>query len=62
VESSLDLRILGPVEVGERRAPGVAHHIDGITSTESFFVLEVHKLAYGWGVGQVESLAPASTR
>jgi hypothetical protein len=33
------------------------HHIDGIISTESFFVLEVHKLAYGWGVGQVESLA-----
>ena len=32
-------------------------HIDGIISTESFFVLEVHKLAYGWGVGQVDSLA-----
>lgn len=28
------------------------HHIDGITATESFFVLEVHKLAYGWGVGR----------
>lgn len=27
--------------------------IDGIVSTESFFVLEVHKLAYGWGVGNV---------
>lgn len=25
--------------------------IDGIAATESFFVLEVHKLAYGWGVG-----------
>ncbi|MFJ7265408.1 hypothetical protein ACIQV3_01850 [Streptomyces sp. NPDC099050] len=24
---------------------------------ESFFVLELHKLAYGWGVGQVETLA-----
>ena len=33
------------------------HHIDGITATESFFVLEVHKLAYGWGVDQVESLS-----
>ena len=32
------------------------HRIDGVMSTESFFVLEVHKLAYGWGVGQVESL------
>ena len=29
------------------------HHIDGVTATESFFVLEVHKLAYGWGVDQV---------
>ena len=33
------------------------HHIDGVTATESFFVLEVHKLAYGWGVDQVESLS-----
>jgi len=33
------------------------HQIDGVTSTESFFVLEVHKLAYGWGVSRVESLA-----
>lgn len=32
------------------------HQIDGVTSTESFFVLEVHKLAYGWGVSRVESL------
>lgn len=31
--------------------------IDGVVSTESFFVLEVHKLAYGWGVGAVESAA-----
>ena len=27
--------------------------IDGVVSTESFFVLEAHKLAYGWGVGNV---------
>jgi Lrp/AsnC family transcriptional regulator for asnA, asnC and gidA len=27
--------------------------LDGIVETESFFVLEVHKLAYGWGVGAV---------
>ncbi|MEU2234064.1 Lrp/AsnC family transcriptional regulator [Streptomyces vietnamensis] len=33
------------------------HQIDGVTGTESFFVLEVHKLAYGWGVGEVETLA-----
>lgn len=29
------------------------HEIDGVVSTESFFVLEAHKLAYGWGVGNV---------
>ena len=29
------------------------HAIDGLVSTESFFVLEAHKLAYGWGVGNV---------
>jgi len=27
--------------------------IEGVVSTESFFVLEAHKLAYGWGVGNV---------
>lgn len=27
--------------------------VDGVVSTESFFVLEAHKLAYGWGVGEV---------
>ncbi|WP_406383545.1 Lrp/AsnC family transcriptional regulator [Streptomyces sp. NBC_01618] len=31
------------------------HLIDGIVTTDSFFVLEVHKLAYGWGVGEVET-------
>ncbi|MFE7704984.1 Lrp/AsnC family transcriptional regulator [Streptomyces sp. NPDC057486] len=31
------------------------HHIDGVVSTDSFFVLEVHKLAYGWGVGEVDA-------
>ena len=31
--------------------------IEGITSAESFVLLEIHKLAYGWGVGEVE-LAP----
>ncbi|MCD2443393.1 Lrp/AsnC family transcriptional regulator [Agromyces sp. SYSU K20354] len=29
--------------------------VDGVVSTESFFVLEVHKLAYGWGVPEVSS-------
>ncbi|MFB7449799.1 Lrp/AsnC family transcriptional regulator [Streptomyces sp. NPDC056194] len=28
--------------------------VDGVVSPESFLVLEVHKLAYGWGVGEVE--------
>jgi len=27
--------------------------IDGIVAAESFFVLEVHKMAYGWGVPEV---------
>ena len=27
--------------------------ITGVVSTESFFVLEAHKLSYGWGVGSV---------
>lgn len=31
------------------------HLIEGVLSTESFFVLEVHKLAYGWGVGEVQT-------
>ena len=32
--------------------------IPGIVSTDSFFALEVHKLAYGWGVGNVETAFP----
>lgn len=27
------------------------HMIDGVASTESFLILEIHKMAYGWGVG-----------
>jgi len=27
------------------------HAIDGIAATESFLILEIHKMAYGWGVG-----------
>ena len=29
------------------------HATDGVVSTESFLVLEIHKMAYGWGVGEV---------
>jgi Lrp/AsnC family transcriptional regulator for asnA, asnC and gidA len=29
------------------------HHVDGVVSTESFLVLQIHKMAYGWGVAQV---------
>ena len=29
------------------------HHVDGVVAAESFLVLEIHKMAYGWGVGQV---------
>jgi Lrp/AsnC family transcriptional regulator for asnA, asnC and gidA len=28
--------------------------VDGVVSTDSFFVLEIHKMAYGWGVPEVE--------
>lgn len=28
--------------------------IPGVASTESFFVLKAHKLAYGWGVGNIK--------
>lgn len=30
------------------------HPIPGIRSAESFMILELHKLAYGWGVGDVK--------
>lgn len=29
------------------------HTIDGVTGAESFLILEMHKMAYGWGVGEV---------
>ena len=32
--------------------------IDGISATETFFVLEAHKLAYGWGVGSPPGAHP----
>jgi Lrp/AsnC family transcriptional regulator for asnA, asnC and gidA len=32
--------------------------VDGVLSTESFLVLEVHKLAYGWGAGEAETATP----
>lgn len=28
-------------------------NVDGVVATEPFFVLEIHKMAYGWGVGEV---------
>jgi Lrp/AsnC family transcriptional regulator for asnA, asnC and gidA len=39
------------------------HRIDGITAVDSFLVLGIHKLAYGWGVPGVEIAdgAPAPT-
>lgn len=27
--------------------------IDGVVSTESFLILEIHKMAYGWGAGEM---------
>jgi len=35
---------------------GIGGHPD-VVATESFFVLEVHKLAYGWGVPGLATLA-----
>ena len=32
--------------------------IEGVASTETFFVLEAHKLAYGWGVGPQTAFKP----
>lgn len=29
------------------------HRVDGVLSTETFVILGIHKLAYGWGVGRV---------
>jgi Lrp/AsnC family transcriptional regulator for asnA, asnC and gidA len=29
------------------------HNTEGVLSTESCLVLEIHKMAYGWGVGEV---------
>lgn len=37
------------------------HTTDGVVSTESFLVLEIHKMAYGWGVGEV-AVADAAAR
>ena len=39
--------------------------IDGVASTESFLILEIHKMAYGWGAGEfgvpvAEELAAAT--
>jgi Lrp/AsnC family transcriptional regulator for asnA, asnC and gidA len=32
------------------------HEIDGVVDTESFLILEIHKMAYGWGVGEVATV------
>jgi Lrp/AsnC family transcriptional regulator, regulator for asnA, asnC and gidA len=29
------------------------HSVAGVADTESFLILEIHKMAYGWGVGEV---------
>ena len=30
------------------------HSVEGVVSADSFLVLEIHKMAYGWGVGDVD--------
>ena len=37
------------------------HHVDGVVSAESFLVLEIHKMAYGWGVGHVATATEEAT-
>lgn len=32
------------------------HEIEGVVDTESFLILEIHKMAYGWGVGEVAAV------
>ena len=34
------------------------HHVDGVVQTQSFLVLQIHKMAYGWGVGEVAVAEP----
>jgi Lrp/AsnC family transcriptional regulator, regulator for asnA, asnC and gidA len=34
--------------------------IDGVTAAESFLILDIRKMAYGWGVGQV-AVAPGGS-
>jgi Lrp/AsnC family transcriptional regulator for asnA, asnC and gidA len=34
------------------------HHVDGVVSAESFLVLEIHKMAYGWGATANEEPNP----
>ncbi|WP_285760544.1 Lrp/AsnC family transcriptional regulator [Nocardiopsis ansamitocini] len=38
------------------------HRIDGVASTESFLILEIHKMAYGWGVGEQNAVPIAPSR
>jgi Lrp/AsnC family transcriptional regulator, regulator for asnA, asnC and gidA len=33
------------------------HNVEGVADTESFLILEIHKMAYGWGVGEVDVVA-----
>lgn len=36
----------------QRVLVGSLQSIDGVRSTESFLILEIHKMAYGWGAGE----------
>lgn len=35
------------------------HHVEGLVAADSFLVLDIHKLAYGWGVGRVAEMPAA---
>lgn len=38
------------------------HRIDGILGAESFMILRLHKLSYGWGVGPIEPETPTAAK
>jgi Lrp/AsnC family transcriptional regulator for asnA, asnC and gidA len=34
------------------------HHVEGVASTESFLIMEIHKMAYGWDVRRNAAATP----
>jgi Lrp/AsnC family transcriptional regulator for asnA, asnC and gidA len=38
------------------------HHVEGVVSTESFLIMEIHKMAYGWDVSHNAAAATLPPR